>query len=93
MCKAAWSVSPPAWPPRSTTTTSRERDLAGAGGHARRAVHGLITEATKDRVQPIEYIAEGVYQMVSRDPKSMTGRIGHADAFLKELGLKPSELV
>ena len=56
------------------------------------AVHGLITEQTKDRVQPIEYIAEGVYQMVSRDPKSMTGVIGHADPFLKELGIKPSEL-
>jgi NAD(P)-dependent dehydrogenase (short-subunit alcohol dehydrogenase family) len=57
------------------------------------AVHGLINEQTKDRVQPIEYIAEGVFQMVSRPPKEMTGVIGHADPFLKELGIKPGELV
>jgi NAD(P)-dependent dehydrogenase (short-subunit alcohol dehydrogenase family) len=57
------------------------------------AVHGLITEQTKNRVQPIEYIAEAVYQLASGDPKTMTGRIDHAEPFLKELGLKPAELV
>ena len=57
------------------------------------AVHGLITEATKDRVQPIEYIAEAVYQLASGDPKSLTGRIAYADPFLKELGIAPSPLV
>jgi citronellol/citronellal dehydrogenase len=57
------------------------------------AVHGLITEATKDRVTPIEYIAEAVYRLSSGDPRTMTGRIDHAAPFLKELGLQPSELV
>jgi citronellol/citronellal dehydrogenase len=57
------------------------------------AVHGLITEATKDRVQPIEYIAEAVYQLASGDPKTLTGRIAYADPFLKELGIAPSALV
>ena len=57
------------------------------------AVHGLITEATKDRVQPIEHIAEGVYQLCVGDPKVMTGRIDHAEPLLAELGLKPSALV
>ena len=57
------------------------------------AVHGLITEATKDRVQPIEFIAEGVYQLCVGDPKVMTGRIDYAEPLLTELGLKPSELV
>jgi len=56
------------------------------------AVHGLINERTKDRVQPIEYIAEAVYQLASGDPKSMTGRIEYAEPFLKALGLKPSTL-
>jgi citronellol/citronellal dehydrogenase len=57
------------------------------------AVHGLINERTKDRVQPIEYIAEAVYRLASGDPKTMTGRIDYAEPLLKELGLKPSALV
>src|SRR5512143_1553803 len=43
------------------------------------AVHGLINERTKDRVQPIEYIAEAVYRLASGDPKTMTGRIDYAE--------------
>ena len=57
------------------------------------AVHGLINEATKDRVQPIKYIAEAVYRLASGDPKTMTGIIGYAEPFLKELGVEPAELV
>lgn len=57
------------------------------------AVHGLINERTKDRVQPIEFIAEAVYQLATGDPKTMTGRVEHAEPFLKELGKKPTELV
>ena len=57
------------------------------------AVHGLINERTKDMVQPIEFIAEAVYQLASGDPKTMTGRIDYAEPLLKELNLKPAELV
>src|SRR5262249_36258100 len=57
------------------------------------AVHGLINEQTKDRVQPIEYIAEAVYQLATADPKQRTGTINYADPFLKEIGVKPTELV
>jgi len=57
------------------------------------AVHGLITEATKHRVSPIEHIAEAVYQIVSGDPKVMTGRIDHAGPFLEEFGITASALV
>ena len=57
------------------------------------AVHGLINEATKDRVQPIEYIAEAVYQLAKADPMTMTGRIAYAEPLLAELGIKPSALV
>ena len=56
-------------------------------------VHGLITEATKDRVQPIEYIAEAVYQLTQVTPDSRTGTINYAEPLLKELGLTPSALV
>ena len=57
------------------------------------AVHGLITEATKDRVQPIKYIAEAVYRLASGDPKVLTGTIAYAEPFLKDQGVEPSELV
>src|SRR3569832_293220 len=57
------------------------------------AVHGLSIERTKDRVQPIEYIAEAVYRLASGDPKTMTGRIDHAEPLLKELNLKPAVLM
>jgi len=57
------------------------------------AVHGLITEQSKDRVQPIEYIAEAVFRLASGDPKTMTGRIDYAEPFLKEIEVRPTELV
>jgi NAD(P)-dependent dehydrogenase (short-subunit alcohol dehydrogenase family) len=57
------------------------------------AVHGLINEQSKSRVQPIEYIAEAVFQLASGDPKDLTGRIAYAAPFLEEMKLKPSELV
>jgi NAD(P)-dependent dehydrogenase (short-subunit alcohol dehydrogenase family) len=57
------------------------------------AVHGLITEANKDRVQPIKYIAEATYRLASGDPKGLTGRIAYAEPFLKELGIEPAELI
>ena len=57
------------------------------------AVHGLINDATRSRVQPIEYIAEAVYQLASGDPKTMTGRVDYAEPLLKELGLEPAALV
>jgi NAD(P)-dependent dehydrogenase (short-subunit alcohol dehydrogenase family) len=57
------------------------------------AVHGLITEATRDRVQPIEFIAEAVYRLASGDPATLTGRIAYAQPLLEELGLAPSPLI
>lgn len=57
------------------------------------ALHGLINENTKHRVSPIENIAEAVFQIATRDPKAMTGRIDHAGPFLAELGVVPSALV
>ena len=57
------------------------------------AVHGLINEATKDRVQPIEYIAEATFRLASGDPAVLTGRIAYAEPLLAELGLTPSPLI
>lgn len=57
------------------------------------AVHGLINERTRRRVQPIEYIAEAVYRLASGDPRVMTGRIDYAEPFLSELGVTPCALI
>ena len=57
------------------------------------AVHGLINEQTKDRVQPIKYIAEAVFRLATGDPKTMTGRIDYAEPLLKSLNVEPAELV
>ncbi len=57
------------------------------------AVHGLINEQTKSMVQPIEVIAEAVYQLSIGDPQKMTGRIDYAAALLTELGVSAGELI
>ena len=57
------------------------------------ALHGLINDATRDRVQPIKFIAEAVYRLASGDPMSLTGRIAYAEPLLKELDLAPAELI
>ncbi|HTX48747.1 MAG TPA: SDR family NAD(P)-dependent oxidoreductase [Caulobacteraceae bacterium] len=56
-------------------------------------IHNLVNDATRDRVQPIEFIAEAVFQLASGDPKTMTGRIDYAAPFLKELAIEPAALV
>lgn len=57
------------------------------------AVHGLINEATRDRVQPIEVIAEATYRLAAADAATMTGRVDQAGALLAELGVEPSPLI
>jgi citronellol/citronellal dehydrogenase len=57
------------------------------------AVHGLINDATRSRVQPIKYIAEAVYQLAIVTPQQRTGTINYAEPLLKELGIEPSELI
>jgi NAD(P)-dependent dehydrogenase (short-subunit alcohol dehydrogenase family) len=57
------------------------------------AVHGLINEATRDRVQPIKFIAEAVLRLASGDPATLTGRIAYAEPLLEELGVEPAELI
>jgi citronellol/citronellal dehydrogenase len=55
--------------------------------------HNLVNEQTRERVQPIEYIAEAVFRLASGDPATMTGRIEYAAPFLKELELEPAALI
>ena len=55
--------------------------------------HNLVNDQTRERAQPIEYIAEAVFRLASGDPARMTGRIEYAAPFLKELSLEPAELI
>ena len=57
------------------------------------AVHGLINDRTRDRVQPVEFIAEAVYRLAIADANQTTGRILYAAPFLEELGVAPASLI
>lgn len=54
--------------------------------------HKLITEATKDRVTPVEHMAEACLHLVHGDPQVLTGRIDYADAVLEEFGLTAADI-
>ncbi len=71
-----------------------ERGFHGPGGDAGRSrSHGLITDANRDRVQPINYIAEAVFRLASGDPQALTGQIAYAEPFLKGIAVEPAELI
>jgi citronellol/citronellal dehydrogenase len=55
--------------------------------------HGLVREDNKDRVTPVEHMAEACLRLVHGDPKQMTGKITYADVMLKEFSLEPAELL
>lgn len=55
--------------------------------------HNLVNDQTRSRAQPIEYIAEAVFQLATGDVATMSGRIEHAAPFLKELAKEPAPLV
>ena len=56
-------------------------------------LHNLVNDATRSRVQPIEYIAEAVFQLTQGTPANRTGRIDYAEPFLKELAIEPAALI
>ncbi len=56
-------------------------------------LHNLVNDNTRERVQPIEYISEAVFQLSKCDVKTMTGRIDYAAPFLKELKLEPAPII
>jgi citronellol/citronellal dehydrogenase len=55
--------------------------------------HKLINESNKERVTPIEHMAEACLRLCHGDPKQFTGRIDYADALIKEFALNPVDLV
>jgi citronellol/citronellal dehydrogenase len=55
--------------------------------------HKLINESNKERVTPIEHMAEACLRLCHGDPRQFTGRIDYADALIKEFALNPVDLV
>jgi citronellol/citronellal dehydrogenase len=55
--------------------------------------HRLINESNKDRVTPVEHMAEACLRLVHGDPRALTGRIDYADAVIREFALEPKGLI
>jgi NAD(P)-dependent dehydrogenase (short-subunit alcohol dehydrogenase family) len=55
--------------------------------------HKLINESNKDRVTPVEDMAEACLRLVHGDPREITGRIDYADQVLAEFSLSGAELI
>ena len=55
--------------------------------------HGLVTEANKDNVTPVEHMAEACLRLSYGDPATLSGRITYAADMLKEFKLQPAELL
>lgn len=55
--------------------------------------HKLINESNKERVTPVEHMAEACLRLVHGDPKELTGRIAYADAVMEEFSLAAADLI
>ena len=54
--------------------------------------HKLINDSNKDRVTPVEHMAEACLRLCHGDPATITGRIDYADQVIKEFHLEPADL-
>ena len=55
--------------------------------------HKLINDANKDRVTPVEHMAEACLRLCHGDAGVITGRIDYADQVIKEFNLAPADIV
>lgn len=54
--------------------------------------HKLINESNRDRVTPVEHMAEACLRLVHGDPQVLTGRIDYADKVMAEFSLQAADL-
>ena len=54
--------------------------------------HKLINESNKDRVTPVEHMAEACLRLCHGDAATITGRIDYADQVIEEFQLQPADL-
>ena len=55
--------------------------------------HKLINESNKDRVTPVEHMAEACLRLCYGDANEITGRIDYADQVIKEFQLEPADII
>lgn len=55
--------------------------------------HKLINDSNRERVTPVEHMAEACLHLVHGDPKTLTGRIDYADELLEEFSLTAADLI
>ena len=55
--------------------------------------HNLINDETRDRVMPVEVMAEACLRLCHGNPREITGRIDHAAPVAEEFALEPAELI
>ena len=55
--------------------------------------HKLINESNKDRVTPVEHMAEACLRLCHGDANKITGRIDYADQVIKEFQLDPADII
>ncbi len=55
--------------------------------------HKLITESNRERVTPVEHMAEACLRLAYGPASELSGRIAYADEMIEEFGLEPAELL
>ncbi len=55
--------------------------------------HKLINDENRERVTPVEHMAEACLRLVHGDPRKLTGRIDYADEVMTEFSLNAPELI
>ena len=55
--------------------------------------HKLINESNKDRVTPVEHMAEACLRLCHGDAAEITGRIDYADQVIEEFKLQPADII
>jgi NAD(P)-dependent dehydrogenase (short-subunit alcohol dehydrogenase family) len=54
--------------------------------------HGLVARAAPDRLEPVEFMAEAAYALVTGDPATLTGKVTYAKTILNELGIDTAKI-
>ena len=55
--------------------------------------HKLINESNKDRVTPVEHMAEACLRLCHGNAAEITGRIDYADQVIEEFKLEPADII
>jgi len=54
--------------------------------------HGLVRRAPPDRLEPVAFMAEAAYALVTGDPATLTGKVTYAKTILNELGVDTTNI-